>query len=173
MLKDVHKTDNANDRKGSVEMSFFPRSILLATDGSEEAKLATQAATELSKETGSEVHVVYTLPTPAQLIGHHLYSDEVRESLIGGAERDAEKFLKEQAEKIGADGGKIAETHLRSGDPDKEILRTAEALNVGMIVIGSRGLGAISRALLGSVSDSVVRHAHCPVFVVRGDRSSD
>ena len=65
-------------------MSFFPRSILLATDGSDEAKLAAQAATELSKETASQVHVVYTLPTPAQLIGHHFYSDEIRESLIGG-----------------------------------------------------------------------------------------
>ena len=61
----------------------------------------------------------------------------------------------------------MAETHLRSGDPDKEILRTAEALGVGVIVVGSRGLGAVSRALMGSVSDSVVRHAHCPVLVVR------
>ena len=148
-------------------MSVFPTTILLATDGSDEAKLATQAATELSRETGSEVHLVYVLPTPAQLIGHHLYTDEMRESLIGGAERDAETFLKEQAEKIGSDGGKVADTHLRSGDPDKEILRTAEALGVGLIVIGSRGLGAITRSLIGSVSDSVVRHAHCPVFVVR------
>jgi nucleotide-binding universal stress UspA family protein len=148
-------------------MSIFPTTILLATDGSDEAKLASQAATELSRETGSDVHLVYVLPTPAQLIGHHLYSDEMRESLIGGAERDAETFLKEQAEKISSDGGKVAETHLRSGDPDKEILRTAEALGVGLIVIGSRGLGAITRTLIGSVSDSVVRHAHCPVFVVR------
>ena len=148
-------------------MSIFPTQILLAVDGSDEAKQATQAATELSRETGSEVHLVYVLPTPAQLIGHHLYSDEIRESLIGGAERDAETFLKEQAEKVGSDGGKVAETHLRSGDPDKEILRAAEALGVGLIVIGSRGLGAVSRMLIGSVSDSVVRHAHCPVFVVR------
>jgi nucleotide-binding universal stress UspA family protein len=148
-------------------MSIFPTQILLATDGSDESKLATEAATELSRETGSEVHLVYVLPTPAQLIGHHSYSAEIRESLIGGAERDAETFLKEQAEKISSDGGKVAETHLRSGDPDKEILRTAEALGVGLIVIGSRGLGAITRTLLGSVSDSVVRHAHCPVFVVR------
>ena len=148
-------------------MNFFPTTILLATDGSEEAARATEVATELSKETGSEVHLVYVLPTPAQLIGHHLYSDEVRESLIGGAERDAETFLKEQAEKISSNGGKVAETHLRSGEPDKEILRTAEALGVGVIVIGSRGLGAITRALMGSVSDSVVKHAHCPVFVVR------
>jgi nucleotide-binding universal stress UspA family protein len=148
-------------------MSIFPTTILLATDGSDEAKLASQAATELSRETGSDVHLVYVLPTPAQLIGHHLYSDEIRETLIGGAERDAETFLKEHAEKIGSDGGKVADTHLRSGDPDKEILRAAEALGVGLIVIGSRGLGAITRTLIGSVSDSVVRHAHCPVFVVR------
>jgi nucleotide-binding universal stress UspA family protein len=148
-------------------MSVFPTTILLATDGSEEGKMATQAATELSRATGSEVHVVYVLPSPAQLIGHHLYPDDVRESLIGGAERDAETFLKEQADQIGSDGGKVAETHLRSGDPDKEILRTAESLGVGLIVIGSRGLGALSRALMGSVSDSVVKHAHCPVFVVR------
>jgi nucleotide-binding universal stress UspA family protein len=148
-------------------MSIFPTQILLAIDGSDESKLAAQAATELSRETGSEVHVVYVLPTPAQLIGHHLYSDEIRESLIGGAERDAETFLKEQAEKVSSDGGKVADTHFRSGDPDKEILRAAEALGVGLIVMGSRGLGAVSRALLGSVSDSVVRHAHCPVFVVR------
>jgi len=148
-------------------MSFFPRSILLATDGSDEAKLAAQAAVELSKVTGSEVHVIYTLPAPAQLLGPHHYSEEIRESLIGGAERDAETFLKEQAERLESDGAKVVETHLRSGDPAKEILRAAEALDVGMIVVGSRGLGAISRALLGSVSDSVVRHAHCPVLVVR------
>jgi nucleotide-binding universal stress UspA family protein len=148
-------------------VSVFPTTILLATDGSDEAKRATEAAVELSKDTGSELHVAYVLPSPAQLIGHHLYSEETRESLIGGAEREAERFLKEQAERIGSDGAKVAETHLRSGDPDKEILRLAEALEVGLIVIGSRGLGAVSRALMGSVSDSVVRHAHCPVFVVR------
>ena len=148
-------------------MSVFPTTILLATDNSEEAKLATQAATELSSETGSEVHLVYVLPAPAQLIGHHLLSGEARESALAGAERDAETFLKEQAEQIRTNGGKVAETHFRSGDPDKEILRTAESIGVGLIVIGSRGLGAISRALLGSVSESVVKHAHCPVLVVR------
>ena len=43
-------------------MSFFPRAILLATDGSDEAGLAAQAAAELSKATGSEVHITYVLP---------------------------------------------------------------------------------------------------------------
>ena len=148
-------------------MSVFPTKILLATDGSDEAAMAAEAAAELSKQSGSEIHVAYVLPAPAQLIGHHLYSAEMRESLLGAAEREAETFLKDRAEQIGADGGKLAETHLRSGEPDKEILRLAEELGAGLIVIGSRGLGAVSRALMGSVSESVIRHAHCPVFVVR------
>ncbi len=150
-------------------MSIFPAKILLATDGSEEAGTATKAAAELSKATGSEVHVVYVLPTEAQLIGHHLYSDEMRESVIERAERDARTFLEEQAERVSSEGGKVAERHLRAGRPDKEIVRLAGVLEAGTIVVGSRGLGAIGRALMGSVSDSVVRHAHCPVMVVHGE----
>src|SRR4028118_874370 len=104
-------------------MGVFPTTILLATDGSDEAKLATQAATELSRDTGSELHVVYVLPAPAQLIGHHLYSQETKESVIAGAERDAEVFLKEQAEQIGANGGKVAERHFRAGGAEQASLR--------------------------------------------------
>jgi nucleotide-binding universal stress UspA family protein len=153
------------------EMSFFPRSILLATDGSEEARLATQAAIELSKATGSEVHVLYVQPSAGELIGPHTYPADRRESLLEQAERDARKFLDEQAERIGSEGASVAETHLRTGRADKEVVRISEELGVGMIVLGSRGLGAVSRALMGSVSDSVVRHAHCPVFVVRADEA--
>jgi nucleotide-binding universal stress UspA family protein len=47
----------------------------------------------------------------------------------------------------------------------------AEELDVGLIVLGSRGLGPLRRALMGSVSDSVIRHAHCPVMVVREEKS--
>jgi nucleotide-binding universal stress UspA family protein len=48
-----------------------------------------------------------------------------------------------------------------------EIVELAEELKVGLVVVGSRGLGGIRRALMGSVSDSVVRYAHCMVLVVR------
>src|SRR5215217_4852220 len=148
-------------------MSIFPTKILLATDGSEEARQAAQAAAELSKDTGSEVHVTYVLPSPAELRGHHLYSRDVMRSVLEQAEGDARLFLEEQAKQVGASGGKVAETHLRAGEPDKEIVRLSEELGVGTIVMGSRGLGAVRRALMGGVSESVVRHAHCPVFVVR------
>lgn len=150
-------------------MGFFPRSILLAVDGSGESDLAVRAAAELSKETGSEVHVAYVLPTSAQLMGHHNYTQEIRESLVEDAERDARAFLDKQAGRIGSDGGKVADTYLRTGEADKEIVRLSEELGAGMIVVGSRGLGAVGRTLMGSVSDSVVRHAHAPVFVVRGE----
>jgi nucleotide-binding universal stress UspA family protein len=148
-------------------MSIFPTKILLATDGSEEARLAAQAAAQLSKDTGSEVHVAYVLPSPRELRAHHLYSREVMRSVLEQAEGEANSFLEEQAEQIRASGGKVAETHLRAGEPDKEIVRLSEELGAGTIVIGSRGLGAVKRALMGGVSESVVRHAHCPVFVVR------
>jgi nucleotide-binding universal stress UspA family protein len=150
-------------------VSIVPTKILLATDGSEEARLAAQAAAQLSKDTGSEVHVAYVLPSPRELRGHHVYSQEVMRSVLEQAEGEANSFLEEQAEQIRASGGKVAETHLEAGQPDKEIVRLSEELGVGTIVIGSRGLGAISRALMGSVSASVIRHAHCPVFVVRGN----
>ena len=152
-------------------MGIFPTKILLAIDGSEEARQATQAAAELSKETGSEVHVTYVLPSPTELRGHHLYSQEVMSSVLEHAEEEGRSFLEEEAERLRASGGKVAETHLRAGEPDKEIVKLSEELGVGTIVLGSRGLGALKRALMGSVSESVVTHAHCPVFVVRGDEA--
>ena len=148
-------------------MSICPTKSLLATDGSEEARQAAQAAAELSKDTGSEVHIAYVFPSPRELRGHHTYSQDVMRSVLEQAEGEARSFLEAQAKQVGESGGKVAETHLRAGEPDKEIVKLSEELGAGTIVIGSRGLGAVSRALMGGVSESVVRHAHCPVFVVR------
>ena len=61
----------------------------------------------------------------------------------------------------------MAEEHLIEGPEAPEIVGLAEGIGAGLIVMGSRGLGRIRRALMGSVSDSVMRHAHCPVLVVR------
>jgi nucleotide-binding universal stress UspA family protein len=54
------------------------------------------------------------------------------------------------------------------GGVAEEVVSLAEELGVGLIVMGSRGHGGIRRALMGSVSASVVRHAHCPVMIVCG-----
>jgi nucleotide-binding universal stress UspA family protein len=70
--------------------------------------------------------------------------------------------------KVEEAGGTVAGAHLRTEERrDQAIVHLADELGAGLIVMGSRGLGGIRRALMGSVSDSVVRHAHCPVMVVR------
>ena len=79
-------------------------------------------------------------------------------------EQDARKLLEEEAERIRASGATVARSHLRMSRPDVEILAVAEEIGAGMVVVGSRGLGCVKRALMGGISDSVVcitRTARC------------
>ncbi len=148
-------------------MSIFPTVILLATDGSEEAELATGTAVDLAECSGSELHVVHVW-RPDPIGSYEIHYEEVTEAL----RRQAERMLGEQVKKIEESGGTVAGSHLEMAERrDEAIIRLSEALGAGLIVMGSRGLGGLKRALLGSVSDSVVRHAHCPVMVVRPDKS--
>src|SRR5215207_9128262 len=145
-------------------MSIFPTKILLATDGSREAELAARSAVGLSKHTGSELHVVHVLALPIDTQDPSSFEPEVRTQL----EKRTQERLEELVSGIEAQGGEVAGSHLRVGRPDAEIIDQAELIGAGLIVMGSRGVGPIRRVLTGSVSDSVVRHAHCPVVVVRG-----
>jgi nucleotide-binding universal stress UspA family protein len=146
-------------------MSIFPTKVLLATDGSKDAELARSTAVDLAASTNSELHVVTVAP------GYRspdLRKPEVVEQL----REQTEKILEDQVQKIEQEGGKVAEKHLciterRRAD---QIVEVAEDIGAGLIVMGSRGLGGVRRALMGSVSDSVVRHAHCPVLVVRPEK---
>jgi nucleotide-binding universal stress UspA family protein len=82
--------------------------------------------------------------------------------------REAGGFLEEQAERLRSAGGTVTGAHLREGHPAEEITKLAEELNVGLVVIGSRGLGPVKRLVTGSVSEGVVHLAPCPTLVVRG-----
>jgi nucleotide-binding universal stress UspA family protein len=84
--------------------------------------------------------------------------------------KEAQETLDNQVRKIEEGGRTVQEAHLRRGRKDQEIVRVAEEIGAGLIVMGSRGLGGVRRALMGSVSDSVIRHAHCPVMVVRKEK---
>ena len=144
-------------------MSIFPTTILLATDGSKEAQLAASTAANLAKSTGSELHVVHAGEMP--LVYHperHAYRAEYEEH-----EREARQLLEAQVERMKATGVTVAQAHLRMGRADEEIVDLAQSIGAGLIVMGSRGQGRLRRALVGSVSESVIRHAHCPVTVVR------
>jgi nucleotide-binding universal stress UspA family protein len=147
----------------------LPGPILLAVDGSEQARVAAEAAAEISSSTDSGLHVVFVMPTAEHLYGHHFYARELQESVREQAEDEVRAFLDEQVGRIEDHGGKVENTHMAIGRPDAEIVKLAEELGVGLTVVGSRGLGGVRRALVGSVSDSVVRHAHGPVLVVRSE----
>jgi nucleotide-binding universal stress UspA family protein len=141
-------------------MNSFPSKILLATDGSEDATLASRAAIELSNRTASELHVVHVwhdVPIP------HFHSF-VRVRL----RQEAQEVLRKQLECIERAGGTVAEAHLREGRTVDEILDLSEELEVGLLIVGSRGLGGVGRILLGSVSEGIVHHARRPILVMRG-----
>jgi nucleotide-binding universal stress UspA family protein len=148
-------------------MSIFPTRILVATDGSSEAQLALSTAADLAKSTNSELHVVHVGEMP--LVYHperHAYRAEYEEH-----EKEAQQLLEAQVDHIEGASATVAQAHLRMGRADatvaEEIVELAESLDAGLIMMGSRGQGRLRRALVGSVSESVVRHAHCPVTVVR------
>jgi nucleotide-binding universal stress UspA family protein len=143
-------------------MSIFPTKVLLATDGSKEAELAATTATDLANATNSELHVVHVGPFMPMLFS-------TMEDEPARMAREARKTLDDVAGRIEAAGGEVAQAHLKVGGASEEIVALAEELGAGLIVMGNRGRGGVRRALMGSVSVSVVHHAHCPVLVVRGD----
>jgi nucleotide-binding universal stress UspA family protein len=155
--------------KESVTMSIFPTRILLATDGSEEAELAALRAVELAEATDSELHVVHVEVVPSFLVSYPGTLGYERR-LYDQIEEMSRQLLRKQTWRVKAAGGTVAGTHLRMGQVDLEIVALAEEIQADLIVMGCRGLGGVRRALMGSVSDSVVRHAHCPVLVVRPEK---
>jgi nucleotide-binding universal stress UspA family protein len=159
------------------EMSIFPTRILLAADGSAQAELATGTAVDLARMSGSELHVVHVLdaaPSPALLYpeatdpeGAEVSDQVLEKDLARRAEQLGRQILDTETERVVSAGGTVVGSHLAMGDAPREIVHLAEDLDAGLVVMGSRGRGGIRRALMGSVSDAVVRHAHCPVLVVR------
>jgi nucleotide-binding universal stress UspA family protein len=91
----------------------------------------------------------------------------VLERELEEAMQQAQQFLDQQVDRVKEEGVSVAEAHLLRGRPDREVVHLSEEIEAGLIIMGSRGLGGVRRALMGSVSDSVVRHAHCPVLIVR------
>ena len=154
-------------------MSIFPTKVLLATDGSKEAELAARTAADLAQKTSSELHVVHVfgiapVGTPVYLEATDLQGEALEEEAEERiSEQRAREVLEVEVEKVRSAWGTVVEAHLIEGRIAPQIVALAEQIGAGLIVMGARGVGGIRRALTGSVSDSVVRHAHCPVLVVR------
>lgn len=137
--------------------------VLLATDGSEAARAATEWLLTFPLPTASTIraltvaslnHARPAVLESAEGLRHTLHE---RAGAIVSEARDT------LARRWAAVEGRVAD-----GDAREEIIRMAEDWHADVVVLGARGLTPLKRALLGSVSTAVVRHAHCPVLVVRG-----
>ena len=138
----------------------MPEKVLLATDGSKDATLAALAAVDVCEGTGAELHVVhawFAVPTA-----------RLQPFMRGELKRLGNELLEEGVKGVKDSGGLVAEAHLVEGRAADEILDLAERIGVGLVVIGSRGLGPVGRIALGSVSEAVINHSRCPVLVLRG-----
>jgi nucleotide-binding universal stress UspA family protein len=144
---------------------MLPTRILLATDGSEDAALALRAAVDLSTRTGSELHVVHAW----QAFPEYSHPSIAMATDASQHERQAQKVLFEQLDKIEAAGADADGAHLKRQRPIEAIVGLGEELGADLVIVGSRGLGPVKRLVMGSVSEGVVDLASCPVLVLRGD----
>lgn len=140
------------------------KKFLVATDGSETSKKAILKTRALAESTGADVTIINIA---SDLVAHPYlmnreYGVQTNEDLMNFG-----KELLEEATKL-FDGftGKV-NTVVRSGDAGREIVDEAKAGDYDLVVMGSRGLGAFSRAMLGSVSNKVLNHIDKDVLIVR------
>ncbi|VGO22391.1 universal stress protein [Pontiella sulfatireligans] len=153
--------------------------ILAAVDFSTTTAAVVEQAAALAKALGSKLWIIHASSDETRAILYDSvqfdsYSPEFS-SMPGDAQlaRDlsAKEIKREHAQLLGIasclrEKGVKAQAMLIKGDPAKLIIEKAEELEADMIIIGSHGHGLLHKALLGSVSESIIRHARCNVMVV-------
>ena len=140
-------------------------SILISTDGSPSAAAALADGLELARQAGAKALFVNVRPT-ISLLGVPYEQEKLSEQM------EIARAALEGATARAGELGVEAESEILEGDPAEQILGLARSRDVDLVVVGSRGRGPISAALLGSVSRAVVNGADRPVLVVRKPEKS-
>jgi len=142
---------------------MIPKHILVPTDLSPESEQALSYACELAQTLGAKVHLVNVVGVPAlgvPELGVALTATTIDQIVV-----DNQAELDELARtKCGALAGQVL---VRSGDAIDAINQTAAEVGADLIVMGTHGRRGLSRALLGSIAEHVVRTAPCAVLTVR------
>jgi nucleotide-binding universal stress UspA family protein len=141
------------------------RTVVVGTDGSPTADMAVEAAAELARSWGSELHIVTAFRSPRSGMGSAT-GVELVDSGAGHAlaEEGALVVGRAAIERFG--DGVAAEAHAAQGNADDVILATAAEVGADLIVVGSKGMQG-ARRYLGSVPNSVAHGADCAVLVVK------
>ena len=137
--------------------------ILVATDFTPVGNAAVDYAIATAQALSARVHLLHVSEPSAALDPFGMI--ELRD--LDRAERRAHARLQQRVDDACGTGGVEVDCSVEVGPPAAEILRSAERLQADMIVLGTHGRDGLQRALLGSVAESVLRRAHCPVLVVR------
>ncbi|MGY3779050.1 universal stress protein [Isobaculum melis] len=137
--------------------------ILVAIDGSDESERAFQKAVEVAKRNQSTLLLTHVIDTRAfQSVTS--YDGAMAEQ----ATKSAETTLAEYQAYAKKQGIKKVEVSIEYGSPKAIIAKQLpEENNIDLIMLGATGLNAVERLFIGSVSDYVIRHAHCDVLIVR------
>jgi universal stress protein A len=138
--------------------------ILVAIDDSKHAEAAIQALANYFKPQTTQVRILHvltpvTLTAPPQM--SRGYAPEMEEQ-----KTQLRALVEKYAQQLRAEGYKV-DTAVENGDVRETIIDSARVWHADLILLGSRGHKGMGRLLLGSVAESVVRHANCSVLVVR------
>ncbi|KAJ3092140.1 hypothetical protein HK102_010420 [Quaeritorhiza haematococci] len=187
-------TETATTTAGTAPQTASPdkesrRKIVIALDNSEHSKLAL--AWTLDNLLNTNTDHLYLLSVGiftdrigdlwAAVAGPYVGEFNRAEVLERRAEEYANQILKEAAQVINEHSEKLTRnakiSHeiyaLKGGDPREVIVDFCEEKGADILVMGSRGLGMVSKTLIGSVSDYCVSHAPCPTIVVRGSQEAN
>ncbi len=138
----------------------------MATDGSHDASLATEAAVELSNGTGSELHVVYVVSTMPVLPHPRAGTQTRTEAYLLEKRMHGLRLLEAQAKLVDDLGGSITASHYREGKPESEVVGLSEELDAGLILTGGQKRPWFERIFGAGFSETVRRKADRPVLVV-------
>ena len=140
--------------------------ILVAVDESPAAHAAVDASLELAAALGSPLHFVHATPLSWELFEEHREKGPSRDEIAARDTVLADALARADA------AGLEAELELLDESSGAELAASmagiAEGLDAGLIVVGSRGRGAVTGAILGSVSQNLIKYAGKPVLIVHG-----
>lgn len=141
--------------------------ILIAIDESEFSQAALRSVLARPWIAGTEAKVLNVVEPPSLLMGREMGGYDPEFEAVWKALREQAKDLVEKAaDKLRAAKFTVS-TELVEGDPKSQIIDAANEWHADMIIMGSHGWSGLTRFLMGSVSESVVRHAHCSVEIIR------